>query len=210
MRKAGHHGSDASFPICRRTVAWRISLPFPSSTIPYEPCKVQWSSLYDEPTLVSHMVDVWRGDSIPQNFPTLIAQLNTAWNTGKSFVDIFGALWLADFVGSYLAVGGDALYYFHYLPAGLYHGCNGSMGTFADFLMSIRIINRNSQSRSSFASQLINQEWVQPGNGTHQMFPSTSDIVDPAGHTLGNRLRSSTSGSTMGCNAHQQGPGKRT
>jgi hypothetical protein len=37
-------------------------------------------------------------------------------------------------------------------------------------------------------SQLINQEWVQPGNGTHRMFPSTSDIVDPASHTLGYAL----------------------
>jgi hypothetical protein len=150
---------------------------------PYEPCKVQWSSLYDEPTLISHIVDVWRGDGLPQNFPLFITELNIAWNTGESFVDIFGALWLADFVGSYLAVGGDALYYFHYLPAGLYHGCNGSMGTFGLFNVDSNYQIKQPVSQF-FASQLINQEWVQPGNGTHQMFPSTSDIVDPAGHTL--------------------------
>jgi len=139
--------------------------------------------LYDEPTLISHIVDVWRGDGLPQNFPLFITELNIAWNTGESFVDIFGALWLADFVGSYLAVGGDALYYFHYLPAGLYHGCNGSMGTFGLFNVDSNYQIKQPVSQF-FASQLINQEWVQPGNGTHWMFPSTSDIVDPASHTL--------------------------
>ena len=103
---------------------------------PYEPCKVQWSSLYDEPSLISHIVEVWRGDGLPPNFPLFITELNIAWNTGESFVNIFGGLWLADFVGSYLEAGGDALYYFHYLPVGLYHGCNGSMGTFGLFTVT--------------------------------------------------------------------------
>jgi hypothetical protein len=31
---------------------------------------------------------------------------------------------------------------------------------------------------------LINLEWVQPGNGTHKIFPAASDIRDGAGHTL--------------------------
>jgi hypothetical protein len=35
-----------------------------------------------------------------------------------------------------------------------------------------------------FASQLINLEWVQPGVGVHQVFPASSDVVDPAGHVL--------------------------
>ena len=70
--------------------------PFPFEHYPYEPCKVQWSSLYDEPTLISHIVDVWQSDGLPQNFPLFVTELNIAWNTGESFVDIFGALWLAD------------------------------------------------------------------------------------------------------------------
>jgi hypothetical protein len=35
-----------------------------------------------------------------------------------------------------------------------------------------------------FASQLINLEWVQPGNGKHQVFPARADVVDSAGHAL--------------------------
>lgn len=150
---------------------------------PYEPCKVQWSSLYDEPALISHIVDVWRQDGLSPDFPLFITELNISWNTGESFVNIFGALWLSDFVGSYLASGGDALYYFHYLPAGLYHGCNGSMGTFGLFNVDSKY-QITQPLAQFFASQLINLEWVQPGDGIHQIFPSTSNIIDPAGHTL--------------------------
>src|SRR4029453_14023122 len=75
------------------------------------------------------------------------------------------------------------LYYFHYLPVGLYHGCNGSMGTFGLFTIDSNYQIKQPTSQS-FASQLINVEWVQPGTGKHEMFPTMSDIVDPAGHSL--------------------------
>ncbi len=31
---------------------------------------------------------------------------------------------------------------------------------------------------------MINLEWVQPGSGTHDMYPAKSDVDDGAGHTL--------------------------
>src|ERR1700730_553387 len=150
---------------------------------PFEPCKIQWSSLYEEPALISHILQVWRDDGLPPNVPIFISELNIAWNTGESFVDIFGGLWLADYVGAFLNAGGKGLYYFHYLPVGLHHGCNGSMGTFAMFTVDsdYQIQQRTSQ---YFASQLINLEWVQPGNGKHQLFPASADIVDPGDHVL--------------------------
>ena len=150
---------------------------------PYEPCKVQWSSLYDEPSLISHIIHVWHEDGLPSDMPLFVTELNIAWNTGESFVDIFGALWLADYVGAYLASGGDALYYFHYLPGGLYHGCNGSMGTFGLFTVDTNYQVKQPTSQF-FASQLINLEWVHPGGQKHQLFPTESDILDPAGHLL--------------------------
>jgi hypothetical protein len=150
---------------------------------PYEPCKVQWSSLYDEPTLMSHILQVWRDDGLPPNVPMFITESNIAWNTGESFVDIFGALWLADYAGSFLSSGGAALYYFHYLPGGLHGGCNDSYGTFGMFTVDkdYQIQQPTSQ---FFASQLMNLEWVEPGNGEHRIFPAAGDVLDPAGHVL--------------------------
>jgi len=150
---------------------------------PYTPCTISWSSLYDEPRLVSHIVDVWHEDGVPADVPLFITESNIAWNTGESFVDIFGALWLADYVGAFLSAGGDAIYYFHYLPMGVHRGCNDSMGTFGMFTVDkdFQIQQPTSQ---FFASQLINLEWVQPGSGEHRLFPAAGDVEDPAGHAL--------------------------
>jgi hypothetical protein len=35
-----------------------------------------------------------------------------------------------------------------------------------------------------FASQLINTEWVKPGNGSHKVFAATGDLLDAVGHSL--------------------------
>jgi hypothetical protein len=35
-----------------------------------------------------------------------------------------------------------------------------------------------------FASQLINLEWLQPGNGQHRLFAASGDITDGVGHLL--------------------------
>jgi len=150
---------------------------------PYDPCTVQWADLYEEPALISHILQVWRDDGLPANVPMIISELNMSSSSGESFVDNFGSLWLADFVGSFLTSGGDALYFFHYIPEPLDHGCGGSMSTFGMFSMTkdYKIQQPTSQ---YFASQLINLEWAQPGSGVHQVFPASSDIADSAGHAM--------------------------
>jgi len=150
---------------------------------PYEPCKIAWSNLYDEPTLMSHILQVWRNDGVPANVPMFVTESNITWNTGESSVDIFGALWLADYVGSFFAAGGNALYYFHYLPLGVHQGCNDSMGTFGMYTTS-KGYDIEKPTSQFFAGQLINTEWVQPGNGTHKVFAASGDVVDAVGHSM--------------------------
>jgi hypothetical protein len=150
---------------------------------PIEPGKIAWSSLYDEATLVTHIMEVWRQDGVPANVPLFITESNISWQSSEAFVDVWGALWLADYVGAFLSGGGDAVYYFHYLPLGIGRGHNGSMGTFDMFSSDkdLKIIQPLSQ---YFASQLVNLEWVQPGDGAHRVFHASSDVHDDAGHVL--------------------------
>jgi len=150
---------------------------------PYDPGRIQWSHLYDEPTLIRHILQVWRDDGLPPEVPMFITELNIAWASGESFVDVFGALWLADYVGAFLEAGGDGLYYFHYLPSGLHGGYNQSFGTFGMFTVDANYQIQQPTSQF-FASQLITQEWAQPGSGAHRVFPAASDVVDGADHTL--------------------------
>jgi hypothetical protein len=150
---------------------------------PYDPCRYQWGSLYDEAALVSNIMQVWRDDGVPANVPLFITESNISSAASEASVDIFGALWLADYVGSFLTAGGDGLYYFHYIPFGVHPGCNNSGSTFGMFDVDDK--HQITQPLSQFyASQLINLEWLKPGNERHDIFPAESDVRDSAGHML--------------------------
>lgn len=150
---------------------------------PYDPCRYQWGNLYDEPALVSNILQVWHDDGVPAGIPMFITEGNISSQASEASVDIFGALWLADYVGAFLTAGGDAIYYFHYIPFGVHPGCNNSGSTFGMFAVDEK--HQITQPLSQFfASTLINLEWLKPGSEAHEVYPAESDIHDSAGHTL--------------------------
>jgi hypothetical protein len=126
---------------------------------------------------------VWRQDGVPASVPLFITESNISSAASESSVDIFGALWLADYVGAFLTAGGNGLYYFHYIPSGVHRGCNNSDATFGLF----GVDNQHQLTQplgQFFASQLINLHWLKPGNEAHEIYSAASDIRDGAGHTL--------------------------
>jgi len=150
---------------------------------PVDPGKVQWSNLYDEAYLVQHIMDVWREDGVPANVPFFITESNLSSSSSEAYMDIWGGLWLADYIGAFLSGGGSAVYYFHYMPEPLGRGHNNSPGTF-NFFSADRDLKIKQPLSQYFVSQLLNLEWVQPGDGVHRVFPAASDIRDAAGHVL--------------------------
>jgi hypothetical protein len=150
---------------------------------PYDPCKTPWGVLYDEPELVSHIMQVWHEDGIPADMPMFITEGNLSSGASETYQDIFAGVWLADYIGSFLNSGGKGVYFFHYLPLQMEPGCNSSPGTFGMFT-----IDANYQIQQPlaqfFVAQLINLEWVQPGGGEHLVFAARSDVPDGAGHEL--------------------------
>ena len=100
---------------------------------PYDPCRIPWGSLYDEPDLVSHIMQVWREDGVPANVPIFITESNLSSAASETSLDLFAGLWLADYIGSFLNSGGNGVYFFHYLTLQMEHGCNDSPGTFGMF-----------------------------------------------------------------------------
>jgi hypothetical protein len=149
---------------------------------PFDPCMVTWSDLYREPELVTHILDVWREDGLPEDIPKFITESNLSWGVNQSFVEIFGALWLADYAGAFLTAGGDGLYYYQFFPWPLFSGCHG-WGTFGMFTASsdFKIQQYTSQ---YFAARLINLEWVKPGDELHRLYRASCDAMDASGHRL--------------------------
>jgi F5/8 type C domain-containing protein len=150
---------------------------------PMDPCRIPWGSLYDEPELVSHIMQVWHDDGIPANMPMFITEGNLSSAASETYQDIYSGLWLADYIGSFLNAGGNAVYYFHYLPLQMEPGCNGSPGTFGMFTVDANYQIEQPLAQF-FVAQLINLEWAQPGGGEHQVFAAKSDLQDGAGHEL--------------------------
>jgi hypothetical protein len=150
---------------------------------PLDPCRIPWGSLYDEPELVSHIMQVWHNDGVPPNMPMFITEGNLSSAASETYMDIFSGLWLADYVGAFLNSGGNGLYFFHYLPLEMEHGCNDSPGTFG-----MQTVDRDYKIQQPlaqfFVAQLINLEWIQPGSAENRSFPARSDIDDGAGHAL--------------------------
>jgi len=150
---------------------------------PYDGCKTPWGTLYDEPDLISHIMQAWHEDGVPANLPVFITESNLSSAASETYMDIFAGVWLADYIGSFLNSGGNGVYYFHYLPLQMEHGCNDSPGTFGMFTVDTTYQIQQPLAQF-FVSQLINLEWVQPGAGEHFVFPAKSDIEDGAGHAL--------------------------
>jgi len=150
---------------------------------PIDPGKIAWSSLYDEARLVTHIMKVWREDGVPKEVPLFITESNISSQYSEAYMDLWGGLWLADYVGAFLTGGGNAIYYFHYLPGRIGPGHNGSPGTF-NFFSADQELKIRQPLAQYFASRLINLEWLQPGNGQHRLFAATADTIDGAGNLL--------------------------
>ena len=150
---------------------------------PYDPCKTPWGVLYDEPVLVSHIMRTWRDDGLPANIPMFITESNLSSGASETYMDLFSGIWLADYIGSFLDAGGNGVYFFHYLPLLMEHGCNDSPGTFGMFTVGPAYQIQQPLAQF-FVSQLINLEWVQPGSGEHEVFSAKGDVDDGAGHAL--------------------------
>ncbi len=149
---------------------------------PYDGCETPWKNLYEEPQLLTHIMQVWRDDGLPPGIPLLDTETNA--HGGEASVDVFGALWLADTFAGFLTAGGQSTHYYHALSYSPPHpACPNSWGTYHMFMT-----DKNYQIRQPisqfFAAQLITQEWVQPKDAQHRLYTAASDIKDSEGHVL--------------------------
>jgi hypothetical protein len=149
---------------------------------PYDGCETPWNNLYQEPELITHIMKVWRDDGLPQGIPLLDTETND--HGGEAAVDIFGALWLADSFGGFLTAGGRSTHYYHALSYSPPHpACANSWGTYHMFMVDEHY-QIQQPTAQFFAAQLMTQEWAQPTDAEHKLYPAASDVKDSEGHLL--------------------------
>ena len=148
---------------------------------PFEPCEITWKTLYSEPQLMKHILQVWRSDGVPANVPLMVTESHLAAELTGPMSTIFAGLWLSDNVGSFFAGGGSAFYHSPIQPQGLQKSCLG-WASWSNFV-SNQQYDIKGYTSLYFAAHMINQEWIQHRSGVHTMFPSTVGIKDAEGNT---------------------------
>lgn len=149
---------------------------------PFDPCKIAWETLYTEPQLVKHILQVWRADGVPKDIPLMITESHLANELTGPMTTIFGGLWLADSVGSFFEGGGAAYYHSPIQPQDIHNTCLG-WASWSNFVADANYDIRGYTS-TYFAAHVINHEWVEHRSGTHRMYPSMTDIKDAEGNVL--------------------------
>jgi hypothetical protein len=145
-------------------------------------CEGPWSNLFKEPEILTHIVQVWRDDGLPEDVPMFNTETNAPG--GDAAVDVFGALWLGETFPAFLTAGGKASYYHHVLPYSTPHpACSNSWGTYHMFTTDHDYLIRQRTSQF-FAAQMLTQEWAEPKDAEHRLFHAASDIRDAEGHAL--------------------------
>ena len=135
-----------------------------------------WADLFPEPEYVHHIVQVWKDNGVPANIPFFMTEGNIGGGAPPS--NVKAGLWLADYVGSMMAEGAGATYYFHYMP---YPREQSGFGNFLWIDPDYKVLGYPPQ---YIAAQIITKEWVQPIDAPHKQFKASSDVTDAAGHAM--------------------------
>jgi F5/8 type C domain len=149
---------------------------------PFEPCEVTWKSLYSEPQLMKHILQVWREDGVPKDVPLMVTESHMAADLTGPMSTIFAGLWLADNVGSFFEGGGAAFYHSPIQPQGLQNSCLG-WASWSNFVADHEY-DITGYTSLYYAAHMINLEWVQHRSGVHEMFPASTQIQDSEGNVL--------------------------
>jgi hypothetical protein len=128
--------------------------------------------LLEIPKRLGAVMTSLRADGVPTAIPWLMTEYGYSVFAGRHEVDIEGALFDADTVGTFLTRGGSKPYLYGYEPNYLQDELKCSWGN----LMMLQLTPNGDQlNRLSayHAAQLITKEWMQPINETHEIFSVT-------------------------------------
>jgi F5/8 type C domain len=150
---------------------------------PFEhPCSITWKTLYYEPQLMKHILQVWRDDGVPANIPLMVTESHLAANLTGPMSTIFAGLWLADNIGSFFEGGGAAFYHSPIQPQPVQDSCLG-WASWSNFVAD-KDYNISGYTSLYYAGHMINMDWAQHRSGVHRMFPSSTAVKDEDGNSL--------------------------
>ena len=138
------------------------------------------ADLLDEPSFVRRMAQTWRADGLPSGTPLLETEDNFSPDGTGASQRVYGALWTGDFIGASLASGISYATYYQAEPEPLdYHQRCGTWGAYNPYIVDKNFVVR-AKGAAYYALRLLTQEWAQPGDLPHGVYPVTTSLGDHA------------------------------
>src|SRR5690349_4638511 len=155
--------------------------PFDFFSFEYYPfdnvCTDAASQLLEVPRRLQEMLSSLHDDGVPAKIPWLMTEFGYSVFASRHEVDIEGALFHADTVGTFLTAGGSKAYLYGYEPDTLADELRCSWGN----LMMLQMPNAGEKlNRLStyYSAGLIARDWMQPVAVIHEIYPVTIDPTD--------------------------------
>jgi F5/8 type C domain-containing protein len=157
---------------CIRTAGSRFDF-FSFEFYPFDDiCSNAAPKLLETQKRLRDMMTSLKADGVPTAIPWLITEYGYSVFAGRHEVDMPGALFYADTVGTFLTLGGAKAYQYGYEPNYLADELKCSWGN-----LMILQLQRNSERLNRLAgyygAQLVAKEWMQSTNELHEIFPVT-------------------------------------
>ncbi len=122
--------------------------------------------------LLKTSIDAFRRHGLNRNIPLIISEYGYSAFAAQAEVDVEGALFNADSVGTFLAIGGSQAYLYGYEASIVDRNFPCTAGNNTLFLGD-EALNIKYRTATYFGARLIMQEWLQPSGGDHKFVRST-------------------------------------
>jgi len=153
--------------------------PFDFFSFEYYPfddvCTDAAPQLLEIPQRLRAMLSSLHDDGVPSDIPWLMTEFGYSVFAGRHEVDIEGALFHADTIGTFLTFGGTKAYLYGYEPDYLTDELKCSWGNLMMLQMS-NAYNKLNRLSMYHSARLITSDWMQWVTKTHEVYPV---IVEP-------------------------------
>ena len=155
----------------------RANAPFDFFSFEFYPfdnvCADSAPQLLEIPRRLENVLESLRADGVPGDIPWLMTEFGYSVFAGRHEIDLEGALFHADTIGTFLSHGGTTAYLYGYEPNELTNELQCSWGN----LMMLQLSPGGaapSRLSTYYSSRLISHQWMQAGHGKLTVLRATS------------------------------------
>lgn len=130
--------------------------------------------------MLTDALDELQQGGLTHDIPWLMTEYGYSAFSTRAALDLDGALLNADSVGRFLTMGGEAAYLYGYEANAIIKEQSCSAGNNMLFFRDDRG-RITTPTATYWGAHLLTQQWAQPGDQPHEIYPATSDVRNENG-----------------------------